>query len=289
MMTADQITDRREVIWNLVLQYSGIGFMVVQGIVLVPVYLRFVGSAEFGVWLVANSVATWIAIIDPGISALMQQRVSRALGSARPAHAARLAWRGLRLNAALAALMIVAGAGAASWLAGLIDPGVAVPVRTGGWLVFLSVAGVAAGLMANALTVLGVALRDARSHTIVALASAVAGLAATLGGLALGWGVLALAAGKFMRLDGHHLAAVAVGVVLVAKAHVALIDTQQTVVGDGDAMGVTAQIVEDLVGTAEGLLGVDHPGFLMQCIEQALPCAGICEFGIGPGEFDVLL
>lgn len=173
--------------------------MLVQGVVLVPIYLRHVGSAEFGLWLIAGGVALWIGILDPGISALMQQRVSLALGSDRPGRAVGLARRGLRLNAVLAAVMIVAGAVTAGWIARLIDPGATVAARTGWWLVFLSVAGVAAGLMANAITCLGVALRAARTHTLVTIGSALAGLTATLGGLALGWGVLALPLGVVVR------------------------------------------------------------------------------------------
>ena len=30
-------------------------------------------------------------------------------------------------------------------------------------------------------------------------------------------------------------------------------------VGDGDAMGVTGQIVENMLGAAKGRLGVDYP------------------------------
>lgn len=192
-------TTRREVKWNLILQYSGIGFMLVQGVLLVPIYLRQVGSAEFGLWLVAGSVAMWLGIIDPGISALMQQRVARALGGDRPGRAVGLARRGLWLNAGLAALMLAAGALSAGWFARLIDPGSVVAPRTGSWLVFLTVATVAAGLVANGLTSLGAGLRAARAHTLVAIVSAAAGIAATLGGLAAGWGVLALPGGGVVR------------------------------------------------------------------------------------------
>lgn len=173
--------------------------MLVQGVVLVPVYLRQVGSAEFGLWLVAGSVAMWLAIIDPGISALMQQRVAQALGGQSPGHAVRLARRGLRLNAALAALMLVAGGATCGWLARVIDPGAVVAVGTGAWLVFLTIATVAAALVANGLTALGVGLRAARAHTLAAITSSVAGIGATLGGLALGWGVLALPGGGVVR------------------------------------------------------------------------------------------
>ena len=71
--------DRREVLWNLVLQYSTVALMLIQGVVLIPVYLRFLGSAEFGVWLVTSGVATWLSIVDPGLSTLIQQRISFAL------------------------------------------------------------------------------------------------------------------------------------------------------------------------------------------------------------------
>jgi O-antigen/teichoic acid export membrane protein len=199
-LSATITTDRREVFWNLVLQYSSLGFMLVQGVVLVPVFLPRIGSAEFGVWLVASGVASWVAIIDPGITSLMQQRVSRALGAHVAGRAERLARRGLLLNAALTTIMLVAGAVTAGWLARVIDPGAKVAARTGWWLVFLSVAGVALALLANALTSLGVSLRAARVHTMVTLASAVLGLGVTLGGLALGWGVLALPIGLAARV-----------------------------------------------------------------------------------------
>jgi hypothetical protein len=35
-------------------------------------------------------------------------------------------------------------------------------------------------------------------------------------------------------------------------------------VGDGDAVGVTAEIVEHILGAAEGWFGVDHPVFAKQ-------------------------
>lgn len=172
--------------------------MVVQGVVLVPVFLPRIGSAEFGVWLVASGVASWITLIDPGITTLMQQRVSRALGGVS-GHAARLARRGLGLNAILTTAMLAVGAMAAGWLARVVDPGSMIAARTGWWLVFLSVAGMALTLMAHALTSLGVSLRAARAHTIVALVSALLGLAVTLAGLALSWGVLALPIGMVAR------------------------------------------------------------------------------------------
>jgi len=38
-----------------------------------------------------------------------------------------------------------------------------------------------------------------------------------------------------------------------------MFEGQETVIGDGDAMGVAGEIAEHRMGTAEGWLGVDDP------------------------------
>ena len=60
-------------------------------------------------------------------------------------------------------------------------------------------------------------------------------------------------------VQGHRLLAIAVAVVLPAEADLAVVHGQQTVVGDGDTVGIAADIVEDLGRPGEGPLRVDHP------------------------------
>ena len=48
-------------------------------------------------------------------------------------------------------------------------------------------------------------------------------------------------------------------VILVAEADLAVVDVEQSLVGDGDAMGVAADVVEDLLGTRERRFGIDDP------------------------------
>jgi hypothetical protein len=196
---ANEAEHKEEVRWNLVFQYSGIAALLVQGVVLVPVYLRFVGSAEFGIWLFATSVSAWLAAIDPGVSALMQMRVSRTLGAADAFQAVRLARDGLRIGviAALTILIIGLFASHAIWVA--VDSKRVLTAEAGWWLGFLSVAGVAFGIVANCLTALGIAFRAARAHTVVWLGSVAGGVALTLAGLEAGWGVAVLPAGVVAR------------------------------------------------------------------------------------------
>src|SRR6202008_48163 len=58
---------------------------------------------------------------------------------------------------------------------------------------------------------------------------------------------------------GNHLGLVAVPIAPPAEADLPLFEADEPTVGDGDAMGVAAEIGEDLLRTAEGGRGVDAP------------------------------
>ena len=59
--------------------------------------------------------------------------------------------------------------------------------------------------------------------------------------------------------SGHGLLRRTVLVVLPEKGDAAVAETQQAVVGDRHAMGVAGEIVEHVMGAAEGRLGIHHP------------------------------
>src|SRR5207302_1342767 len=67
------------------------------------------------------------------------------------------------------------------------------------------------------------------------------------------------AADELVGTKGHHLLLVVVAIILPAEADPALGKTDQAAVGDGDAMGIAAEIIEHLLGSAERSLGVDDP------------------------------
>src|SRR5690348_3012014 len=59
--------------------------------------------------------------------------------------------------------------------------------------------------------------------------------------------------------EGHRFLAAAVAVVLIAKADFAIVHRHQAVVGDGDAMGIAPNIIQNLLRPGERPLGKDHP------------------------------
>ncbi len=87
---------------------------------------------------------------------------------------------------------------------------------------------------------------------------------------ALGQDVDEEASDELLRGQRHDLLPVAspIGiwgpVVLPLEGHAAVVEGDETAVGDGDAVGVARQVGEDRLGPTERRLGVDHPFELAQ-------------------------
>jgi hypothetical protein len=77
------------------------------------------------------------------------------------------------------------------------------------------------------------------------------------------------AAQEFVDGQSHESLLVAVSRVSPSEGDVALGESHQPAVGDGDAMSIGAEIAQDVFGTAEGWLGVDDPVVVEQ---PAQPC-----------------
>ncbi len=89
---------------------------------------------------------------------------------------------------------------------------------------------------------------------------------------------------KLADLEVHDFYAVAVGIVAPAKADVAVGDGDEPLIGDRDAVGVTAKVGEDVVGPGEGRLAVDDPGGLAQFVEPRGERRGVRESGQAAGQ-----
>jgi O-antigen/teichoic acid export membrane protein len=75
-------TESRKVatIWNFF--FLNIGFLVslINGLLIIPIYLHYIDSSVYGAWLATGNILTWITIVDPGVSGVLLQRVAFALG-----------------------------------------------------------------------------------------------------------------------------------------------------------------------------------------------------------------
>ena len=70
------------------------------------------------------------------------------------------------------------------------------------------------------------------------------------------------AADKFLGLQRYRLFAIAVSSISIAQGDLSVLDLDNTIVGECHAVGVAAEVVEDGLGRAERLLGIDDPALL---------------------------
>jgi len=78
---------------------------------------------------------------------------------------------------------------------------------------------------------------------------------------------------ELIRGKGHDLLLAAVGIVSPAERDAIVFEGHEAMVGDGDAVGIAGEVVENMFGATEGWLGVDHPVLLAEFGEQVAECA----------------
>jgi hypothetical protein len=67
------------------------------------------------------------------------------------------------------------------------------------------------------------------------------------------------ATNELVCIERHYLALIIGAVILPAKADTAILAAEESAVADCDAMGVAAQIVENLLRSGEWAFGIDDP------------------------------
>ncbi len=92
------------------------------------------------------------------------------------------------------------------------------------------------------------------------------------------------AADELDRVESHDAAAVVMSRVSPTEAHLSVFEAEGPSVGDGDAVRLAGQVLQDMFGAAERRLGVDHPLSLAQRTEQRVKCGWLGECSQRAGE-----
>ena len=71
---------RRAVTILMVGGYINNAIIIIQGLLLIPLYLHFIGERLYGLWLATGGILAWLGFMDMGLGSLMIQRVSSAYG-----------------------------------------------------------------------------------------------------------------------------------------------------------------------------------------------------------------
>ena len=99
---------RRAVTLNFIAQLVGYAFVVIQGIFLVPLYLRFIAVPLYGAWLASTQVVGWVTLLDPGTDEVTRQRAAaHAYGSGKLEQVGGLIGSGFVVNLIVAACVTI--------------------------------------------------------------------------------------------------------------------------------------------------------------------------------------
>lgn len=98
---------RHAVFWSAAFGYSGLALALARNIVLVPVYLHYIGLGEYGAWLATGGALLQLLLSDFGLAGVVSQRVAHEFGSGSYARLGSLIGSGL-VNGAMLGLLLSA-------------------------------------------------------------------------------------------------------------------------------------------------------------------------------------
>ena len=69
---------------------------------------------------------------------------------------------------------------------------------------------------------------------------------------------------ELVSLEGHGLLTVMVCIIPPEEGNLAVAEGEDTVISDGDPMGISAEVLKDSLGAIEGWFAIDDPLFLVE-------------------------
>jgi O-antigen/teichoic acid export membrane protein len=171
----------------------------VSGIVLVPLYLRYIPLDIYGAWLATGNILAWLMVIDPGLSSVLMQRAGVAYGKGDKAELNSLLTGGVLLSGAISLLLLVAGFISSSFLIGWLNLGTTIDGDLVEQAFMIAVVGSALMIFSYGLTAFNQGMQSSLGIGLVFVITMVASLALTVVLLYKGVGLLALPIGLVVR------------------------------------------------------------------------------------------
>jgi len=81
---------KKAVIFNLLSHYTNIILVVVQGIILVPLYLSHIDARLYGAWLATGNIVAYLELLDFGFYSIIVQKIAKMAGEGNEKHLGQL-------------------------------------------------------------------------------------------------------------------------------------------------------------------------------------------------------
>lgn len=103
--------------------YINNGILIVQGLVLAPMYLHFIGAHLYGLWLASGGILGMLGVVNFGISSMLIQRIASAYGKQDMPKVGAYFVNGLAVYAAITLVFVLIGIFCSYFLASLLSVG----------------------------------------------------------------------------------------------------------------------------------------------------------------------
>lgn len=98
---------RRGVIWYTAGGWIGNGILILQGFLLIPLYIHYLGTDLYGYWLASGGVLAWFSMVDVGSAAITRQRCAQAYGKQLFQRMVDYFWHGLVVMLAIIGIFLL--------------------------------------------------------------------------------------------------------------------------------------------------------------------------------------
>ncbi|RMG91502.1 MAG: hypothetical protein D6706_18160, partial [Chloroflexi bacterium] len=96
--------------------YANTGIAVVQGLLLIPLYLHYIGAHMYGLWLASGGMLGMLGMVNFGISSMLIQRIANAYGKQDLARAGAYFINGMSVYIGICLLLGLIGWVISLWL-----------------------------------------------------------------------------------------------------------------------------------------------------------------------------
>lgn len=95
--------------WNFVFQYGYVITNIINSVILLPLYLKWIDSSTLGLWLATGNILAWMTLVDPGIGDVIQQKIAQLRGENDNSEIGRTIGSGVLASIGTLTIAIAAG------------------------------------------------------------------------------------------------------------------------------------------------------------------------------------
>lgn len=207
--------------WNYLFLNVGFVITIINGILIVPLYLHYISSAVYGAWLATGNILNWITMIDPGVSGVILQSVAHAKGKDDKEEIGLTITSGIAISLLLFILAVIIGYGISFFIGDIarIDESYRTDILTA---FRIAIWGTAFTLLSHTFTNIILAYQKTKIHGMFLNGINIGGIIINIILLIGGLGIFSLAYASLFRGGATLLYAVVVSKYFTSKDNVAL-------------------------------------------------------------------